>query len=161
MTTTTQHTYTATATREGKWWIITIPELDNAVTQARTVRQIQDMAAGLIIALLDLDDDTAVDVQVHIDLPPAVAKTWREATELQGHAETATHRAAELRREAVTTLLTNAHMSQTDAAAVLGLSHQRVQQLATKHPARGPMMRTKQPSQATGAPLTPPSTEKD
>jgi hypothetical protein len=38
-------TFTATARREGTWWIITVPELD-AVTQARHVRDINEMATG-------------------------------------------------------------------------------------------------------------------
>ena len=59
--------YEATAKREGKWWLITVPELD-AVTQARHVREIEEMAAGLVMALLDLDEGEA-KVNVTVELP--------------------------------------------------------------------------------------------
>ena len=45
--------FEATARREGRWWIVTVDELQ-AVTQARSVREIDDMATGLVSALLDV-----------------------------------------------------------------------------------------------------------
>lgn len=126
--TTTRRTFEATATREGRWWIITVPELD-AVTQARNVRDIDDMATGLVVALLDLDE-TEVDVNVTIELPRAVSDRWQEAAALHARAEADELRAATLRREALRDLLVEQHLTQVDAATILGLSPQRVQQLA-------------------------------
>lgn len=120
--------YRATAVREGIWWIITVPELD-AVTQARHLREISTMATGLIAALLDLDE-VEVDVDVTIELPEAVKAAWAEAERLQAEVETSQRRSAELRREVVNTLLSEGHLSQAEAGKLLGLSHQRVQQLA-------------------------------
>lgn len=119
--------YDATAVREGTWWIITVPELD-AVTQARHVREIDTMATGLITALLDLDEGE-VKVNVTITLPEAVTTSWAEADKLQAEVETAQRRAAALRREAVKILLDDGHLSQAEAGTLLGVSHQRVQQL--------------------------------
>jgi predicted XRE-type DNA-binding protein len=121
-------TYEATARREGRWWIITVPELD-AVTQARHVREIDDMAAGLVTAILDLDEgDVSVDVTV--ELPESVTAAWAEADKLQAEVEAVQRRAAALRREAVKALLDEGHLSQAEAGSLLGVSPQRVQQLA-------------------------------
>ena len=120
--------FEAVATREGKWWIVTVPELD-AVTQARHVRDIGDMATGLISALLDLDDES-IHVSVTLELPDSVAAVWSEAATLHERAVADEKRSSALRRQAVRELLTSAGLSQTDAAQVLGLSSQRVQQLA-------------------------------
>lgn len=118
----------ATATREGKWWIITVPEL-GAVTQARNVREIDEMATGLVIALLDLEEED-VKVSVTVELPASVADAWHEAGELQAKADAGARRASALRRMAVKELLTTCKLSQKEAGALLGLSYQRVQQLA-------------------------------
>lgn len=120
--------YEATAHREGKWWIITVPEID-AVTQARSVRDINDMATGLVAALLDLDE-RKVAVEVAIELPERVATAWAEAERLQAQVEETVRRAAALRREAVRALLSEGHLTQSEAGALLGVSYQRVQQLA-------------------------------
>ena len=121
-------TYSATATREGRWWIIRIPELD-AVTQARTIREIDEMATGLVTALLDLPEGGA-SVDVSIELPESVAAAWSEADRLQAEVEAAQRKAAGLRRAAVRALLEEQHLTQAEAGALLGVSHQRVQQLA-------------------------------
>jgi len=58
------HIYQASAQREGRWWLISVPELD-AVTQARTIKEIDEMARGLVSALLDIDEnDVIVNVEV-------------------------------------------------------------------------------------------------
>ncbi len=124
---TTSTTYKATATREGRWWIITVPELD-AVTQARNVAEIDVMARGLIAALLDVEEDS-VAVNVELRLPAALQNELDEARRLRAQAEVVTAQAAERSRGLVHALIEGEHMSQRDAAAVLGLSPQRVQQL--------------------------------
>jgi ribosomal protein L12E/L44/L45/RPP1/RPP2 len=120
--------YAATARREGRWWIISVPELD-AVTQARNVREIDRMASGLVEALLDVDEEE-VKVDVVVELPASVAVAWREANDLQARAEADSRRAASLRREVVSTLLGPERLTQSETGALLGMSYQRVQQLA-------------------------------
>ena len=128
-TQTKQRTFDATVTREGRWWLITVAALD-AVTQARSIREIPIMATDLVSSLLDVDE-TAVAVNLTYDLPETVAATWREAEELRAQADAAGERSVALRRAAVRALLTEEHMSQAEAGVVLGLSKQRVQQLAS------------------------------
>lgn len=128
-TKTEQRTFDAIASREGRWWLVTVPALD-AVTQARSIKEIPVMATDLVAALLDVDLDQ-VAVNITFELPETVATTWAEAEALRAQADEAEERAAALRRAAVRALLTEEHMSQADAGAVLGLSKQRVQQLAS------------------------------
>ncbi|KQQ06399.1 hypothetical protein ASG06_04675 [Rathayibacter sp. Leaf185] len=109
--------------------MIRIAALD-AVTQARSLREVPSMATGVISALLDVDEEE-LTVRLSYELPAEVAAVWREAEALRAQAEEAEGRAALLRREAVRGLLTQTHMSQAEAGVVLGLSKQRVQQLAS------------------------------
>ncbi|WP_236553707.1 antitoxin HicB [Rathayibacter sp. VKM Ac-2803] len=126
---TTERTFEAVVTREGRWWMIRVDALD-AVTQARSLRDVPATATGVVSALLDVDED---DLTIHLayELPAEVAAAWREAESLRTQAEEAESRAALLRREAVRGLLSQTHMSQAEAGVVLGLSKQRVQQLAS------------------------------
>lgn len=119
--------YEATATREGRWWLIRVPEVHNAVTQARNAREIAEMAAGVVQALLDLDETP--EIKVTIQLPAAAAAAWREATDLHSRAAADEQRAAVLRRQVIRQLLADG-WTQTDASTALGLSQQRVHQLA-------------------------------
>ena len=128
-TQTDQREFDAIASREGRWWLVRIPALD-AVTQARSLAEIPVMARELVAAHLDVDIDE-LTVNVSFELPEDVATTWAEAEALRAQAAEAERRAAALRRSAVRTLLRDAHMSQAEAGAVLGLSKQRVQQLAS------------------------------
>jgi predicted XRE-type DNA-binding protein len=128
-TQTSERSFEATVTREGRWWMITIPALD-AVTQARSIKEVQLMATEVVAALLDVDPGE-VSVSLTYELPAAVASTWREAEALRAQAEEVEERAAALRRDAVRALLAETHMSQSEAGVVLGLSKQRVQQLAS------------------------------
>ena len=50
---TTERSFDAVVTREGRWWMIHVPALD-AVTQARSLREVPVMATGVISALLDV-----------------------------------------------------------------------------------------------------------
>lgn len=128
-TQTSQRSFEATVTREGRWWMIAVPALD-AVTQALSLTDVQLMATDVVAALLDVDPDD-VTVSLTYELPAAVASRWREAEALRAQAEETGERAAALRRDAVRTLLAETHMSQTEAGVVLGLSKQRIQQLAS------------------------------
>ena len=56
------HSYKVEVERDGRWWIITVPELDQ-VTQARRVNEIEDMARSLIAVSTDAP---LADVQVQV-----------------------------------------------------------------------------------------------
>ena len=64
-------TYQLTATREGQWWIIDVPELDYR-TQARKLDQVELMGRDLIALMQDVPADS-FDVATVIAMPESVA----------------------------------------------------------------------------------------
>ena len=120
-------TLKATARRDGRWWFIEIPELDT-VGQARTVSDIDDVAREVAALWLDVDP-SAIEVDVDLQVPEEVKTLWSTANAKELDAREAVKDAARLRRDAVRAL-TGQGITQTDAAKLLGLSVQRVSQLA-------------------------------
>jgi hypothetical protein len=56
--------YKAEVTREGRWWMIYVPEIDQ-LTQARRVGEIEDMARELIA----VSTDTPLSkIRVHVTI---------------------------------------------------------------------------------------------
>lgn len=118
-------TYTATATREGHWWVVDVPGV--GVTQGRTTREAERMAVDLVAVMSGVPID-GVSVTVEFRLVGALADEVRSAKQAQSDAEKAQRRAADLSRAAVRQVLA-AGLSKQDAARVLGLSAQRISQL--------------------------------
>lgn len=130
---------TVKAYREGTWWTFEIPELGAPassgsgafmmpVGQCRSAAKVADEARRLAALWMDASPEE-FEVTVDFALPEEITTAQRiaEQCEARGRAELA--EAAKLRRQAVRALLAD-NVSQVDAAAVLGLSRQRVQQLA-------------------------------
>jgi hypothetical protein len=132
------HTYQACAYREaGGWWTIEIPELTSpgpggstitATGGAITARGLDQAARELVAVWLDIEIDD-VNVDVAVQAPEDVLRLWEQgaATEAEGRA--AVERGAALRREAVRKIRAEGYTVEA-AAAALGISRQRVQQLA-------------------------------
>jgi len=57
--------YEATVERDGKWWMISIPEIDG-LTQAHNLAEADKMARSLIAITLDADPST---FDVHLTVP--------------------------------------------------------------------------------------------
>ncbi len=128
----TSKVYEVVATRSGDWWTIEVvsglPTNVLGVSQARRLNKVPKIARRLISELLDSDaDDIEVEVRVSMpdELESAVEKA-REAATAEDEARTA---AARARRDAAAALL-NANMTMREAGQVLGVSHQRIKQLA-------------------------------
>jgi uncharacterized protein (UPF0216 family) len=54
---TSKHVYDAVVTRDGKWWMIEVLELE-VITQALSEDEVEYMATDLIVAWLDVEPDT-------------------------------------------------------------------------------------------------------
>lgn len=124
--------YTATVTREGKWWMVRVGGI-NGLTQARRLSEAELMARELIAVTLNVplaDVDVTVDVQAVgpiTDLRERLDRIEAErkqATELERQA---TRDAAELARA-----LVELNVPLRDVGTVLGVSHQRAHQLVSK-----------------------------
>lgn len=121
-------TYNATATREGKWWMIRIPEIDG-LTQARRLEHAEREAREYIAVTTDVPiDDVKVAVTVTKvgELDIAAENEAVIAARLQASAaeRAATDRAARLAHD-----LSANHLTVREIGAVMGVSHQRAQQL--------------------------------
>ncbi|MUK01626.1 hypothetical protein GM708_06605 [Vibrio cholerae] len=122
-------TFDAIARREGKWWVIEIPKLGQT-TQARTVAEIKEMATDLAAVMQDVDR-SEVRVNITVNTPELPETTWQEAREKTLQAQQLTREAAAASREVVSSLRASGYTLR-DIAAILGMSHQRVSQLAAE-----------------------------
>ncbi|QNE46136.1 hypothetical protein F1C58_03895 [Glaciihabitans sp. INWT7] len=126
----------------GKWWTIEIPELDTpgpegktnrAIGGAVSLRELETAARDLAAVWLDVDvNDVAVTVRIVI--PAEVQKLWDDGSAAEITARESVQQAALLRRDAVRALRNDGYTFDA-AAAALGVSRQRVQQLANIDPA--------------------------
>ncbi|MBA8826842.1 cell wall assembly regulator SMI1 [Saccharopolyspora lacisalsi] len=112
-----------------------MPEVDR-VTQGRTLAEADEVARDLISAMLEETDGIEVEpsaIELHLDirLPDEVRTHLQQADELRDQAQQTQQAAAEEQAEAVR-ILRRAGVSLRDAGRALGLSHQRVGQLARR-----------------------------
>ncbi len=124
------HEYKVEVTREGRWWMITVPEIDQ-LTQARRISEIVPMAESLIAVSTD---QPLTDIKVRvvgIDVP-GLGDVAARAAAIEGARNAATrateaaqHAAAEYARA-----LAKAGVPVRDTADLLHVSPQRVSQLA-------------------------------
>lgn len=121
--------YRVEVTREGRWWMISVPEIDG-LTQARRLSEVERMARELIAVTLDLRlSQVAVEVAFgDIDGIPVgsciqdISSEKAEAARLE---EDATAKTKTLVQQLI------AHnVPLRDIGAMLGISFQRVHQLA-------------------------------
>ena len=124
------HTYKIQVERDGRWWMITVPEIDQ-VTQARRVSEVEEMARSLIAISTDTPL-SEVSVEVSSIVLPGVGDVLENAhriEELRRRAAALEVQAAEATRQYAQTL-TRDGVPVRDAATLLGVSPQRVSQLA-------------------------------
>ncbi len=124
-------TYEAKVTRDGKWWAIEVPALPGVFAQAAKLAQAREETVGAIAAMLEVDEDT-FDVTLDVELDKKVAVAVAAARTARERAEEATHEASSSARDAALLLTQDEDLSYREAAAVLGISHQRVGQLVAK-----------------------------
>jgi len=135
-------TYVAKAHREGTSWVGVVPDLEGVHTwHPRSLTGLRQSLAEAIVMAQDLPDSAIPQVRSRIRLDvefPAgevtvAAQDARRKREIAAQAQ----RDAEEATFAAVHLLTSAGLSARDAGAVLGISHQRVAQLAPKHRSQG------------------------
>lgn len=133
------HTYKVNVTREDRWWIITVPELDGYVTpsgainrgtttQARRLAEVPKEAADFICTVTDSAPSAVMmDVRIEvdgIDVTSYAKHIEHERALAERHACTARQDAMRLARDLA------AHgVAVRDIGEALGVSFQRAQQL--------------------------------
>jgi transcriptional regulator with XRE-family HTH domain len=128
-------TYQVKAWKDDGWWLARVTEATdgadlsplNAITQARSLAKIEEMARDLIATILD-ESEGQFEVRIDYNLPAGVgvllddaagARAWLDAAQVLWQE----------RAVAAARALTAAGFSLREVAQLLGLSHQRVDQL--------------------------------
>jgi len=125
------HEYKVEVTRDGRWWMIHVPEIGQ-LTQARRITEIVDMARSLIHISTDIPLNE-VNVNI-IGITVGGRDVLSEAADVK-HARNA---AAHAEKEALAALgdyvrhLTKAEIPVRDIAVLIDVSPQRVSQLASE-----------------------------
>ena len=120
--------FTAHATRWARGWELHIDGV--GVTQSRTLRDAKAMIRDYIA--LDLGKDISEDdIELTVELGDSLDQAVHKVHVLNERAAATQAEAAELARSVVQRLLGKAHLSGADAAVVLGISPQRISQLAS------------------------------
>lgn len=118
--------YTARVTRDGRFWLIHIHELDR-VTQARHLREVEFMTRDLIAIMEQVEPDSFT-VDIDIVIPESTSAHLRRAEELRAaEAEARAAAAAEVRAAAMD--LKRDGVPLRDIGKLLGVSFQRAGQL--------------------------------
>lgn len=129
---------TATATRSGGWWAVQVTEVPGAFTQARRLEQIPAMAAD---AVEMLTGERVEEVEVVPILPAAERERVEEWRTISTQAVEIAERAARESRALVAQLRAQG-LSVRDVGELLGVSSQRVSQLAPARPGAAQRTRT-------------------
>jgi len=109
------------------WWLARVKEIEGCLTQGRTIEQARERIREALEVSLD-DPRKARGARFRERFPPKL-------TRMVGRARGARARAHRAKRQAQVELRTVVHelkqmgVSMRDAAELLGISHQRVQQL--------------------------------
>ncbi|MEU6645397.1 hypothetical protein ABZ863_22985 [Saccharomonospora sp. NPDC046836] len=120
-------TYHADVTRDGRFWLVRVREIDRS-TQALRYKDVAAMASDLIEIMDGLCSDE-YDLRVTLQLPHSVKDHQARAEALREEAQRKQAEAAAENRAAVQELLALG-LSEREAGDVLGVSFQRVSQLA-------------------------------
>jgi predicted RNase H-like HicB family nuclease len=110
---------------EGGWWVASIKEVKGVHTQGRSIEAARKRVREALATAVD-DADTAElvdDIKLPATFKRELATLRRAQLQAKREQEHASKLAIKIARELA------AKMSVRDAAAVMGLSHQRVQQL--------------------------------
>jgi hypothetical protein len=119
-------TFRATATREGRWWVIDVDGV--GVTQARNLTEARVMALDLA-AIMTGEPEASIDIDLHVDLADDLAQEIADAKAAVEDLADRQVKVARISRKAARDLVAAHGVSGRDAAVILGISPQRVSQL--------------------------------
>ena len=130
-------TYTAKVHREGTAWVGTVPDLEGV--HSWHPKSLAGLRQGLAVAIVlaeDLPDDEIGDVAacivLDVEFPDRSVTEFTAAVRHKRESAARAQRDAEEATADAVRRLTSAGLSARDTGAVLGISHQRVAQLAPK-----------------------------
>ncbi|OGN82508.1 MAG: hypothetical protein A2X23_05755 [Chloroflexi bacterium GWC2_73_18] len=121
-------TYRAIAERSGDWWALHVLELPGVFTQARRLDLAEGAVSDAIAAFLGTLP-RAFDVEILPSLPPEIEARLEEVRALRQEVERM-ERAAVDATDRLAQVLLERGLTVRDAGRLLGLSYQRVAQVA-------------------------------
>ncbi len=125
----TKKTYTVVYERdEDGWWIVEVKEIQGCRSDGRTILEARRRIRQAL-ELFDVDPE-AVKLVDDIRLPALVRRALALAKEARERAESAQEEASSTATAAVKALTKDVGLSVRDAGDLIGLSYQRVHQLA-------------------------------
>lgn len=113
---------------DSRFWLARVDLDGGHLTQGRTIAEARSMARDLAALVLEVDDNLLV-LECHVDLGGDLDADVAEARRAREDLERIQHRSARTLRAAARRLVGEAHLTQRDAADLLGVSHQRVAQV--------------------------------
>lgn len=127
-------TYQAVCWRdEAGWWIIELPELPGAVSETRRLDQVAETAADAAGVMLDIDP-ASLSIEVVPQLDPhrneLVARYARDSADAEQARAEAGEAASRVRADVAALL--GSGLTAREVAQLLGISPQRVSQLADR-----------------------------
>ncbi|MCU7704306.1 type II toxin-antitoxin system HicB family antitoxin [Streptomyces albidoflavus] len=131
-------THKATAERQGRFWVVRVdglPEGEQNVTQGLTWTEAHENARDLVSLVLDIEDDPAAYTIDLVPADPAMFEVVRAAEEAAAAAQEADERRRAAMTRAAKTLV-GLGLTQAEAGRMLGVTHQRIAQLAPKAPGK-------------------------
>jgi predicted RNase H-like HicB family nuclease len=114
--------------REGDVWVGEVREAPQAHTYGRTLAKAREHLLEALALVLDVDQ-SSVDIVVNVQLEDGIAHLVEVATAARQRAEESAEESRRATEAAALALVRDAKLSRRDAAAALGLSFQRVDQL--------------------------------
>ena len=136
----TDKTYRVVVTHENGAWLADVPDLAGAHTYARNIPSLQRAVRELIALVEDMPDGAEDDLHVDYDYRIGIPEVEAETRQLRADRERIRREDDELARRtdaAAKALVERYKFSVRDAAALTGVSKQRISQLAPrKEPAR-------------------------
>lgn len=120
--------YTAHVRRDGRWWMVEVPQIDG-LTQARRLGEAGLMARELVAITLDIPvDEVEVEVVVSTIGDVDVMAALERIEEKRAEAARIERQATDGTR-ALASALRGEGVALRDIGTVLGVSHQRVDQI--------------------------------
>ena len=121
-------TYRVVAERSGKWWAAHVPDVAGVHTQARRLEQVEAEAREAIALMLEVEPESFA-VRVEPKLPDDVSALVAAVAAAHAVTENAQVKEREAAHVAAKALVVDLGLPQRDAGKILGVTHQRVQQI--------------------------------
>jgi predicted RNase H-like HicB family nuclease len=123
--------YTVTYERdESGWWVAQVKEASAAITQGRTVAQARTRIREALALVIGDKEAEAAKLVDDVRLPARVKRSLARVAAARRKAEAAQTASVQATGEAVRILAKDMGLSVRDVGELVGLSHQRVHQLA-------------------------------